>query len=105
MSRSVGARLAIAESFLGAAAEAGLDAATVARVAQVLAQAHRRYPTPPPGWYDDYDEALAVADHHTKQARAILDTSILDHTMLAAGCRGTAARVRQWAQEIDDARR
>jgi hypothetical protein len=94
---------AIEQGFLAAAAEAGVSLATREGVLAALQAAHRAYPTPPPGWQDDYEEVRVVADVHTKQARAILDMSILDHPTLAVVCHGLARRLVAWGQEVDDA--
>jgi hypothetical protein len=117
MSRTHAARLAVVEScawlrwfqqaieqaFTEAAEEAGVDATTHAAITQALQQAHRAYPTPPPGWYDDYEETFVVADAHITQTRGILDRYLTEHTTLAAVCRGMHDRLKTLAQGADDA--
>jgi hypothetical protein len=94
---------AIEQSFLEAADEAGVSLATREGVLAALQAAHRAYPTPPPGWHDDYEEALVVADVHTKQAREILGRSLADLTVLRAICRGMVDRLTRRAKGADDA--
>jgi hypothetical protein len=117
MSRTLATRLAIAESrawlrsfqqaieqgVLAAADEAGVSLATREGILAALQAAHRAYPTPPPGWQDDYEEALVVADAHTKQARTLLDRALPDPPTRAAVCHGLARRLVAWGQEVDDA--
>ena len=92
---------AIEQSFLEAADEAGLPGVTSETILAALRAAHQQYPPPPPGWEHDPVAAFQISDHHTRQARQILDTYLLDRPILIAVCRGMHDRLLAFAEACD----
>jgi hypothetical protein len=94
---------AIQQSFLEAADEAGVSLATREGMLAALQEAHRAYPTPPPGWHDDYEEAYAMVNTHFTEVQAILGMYLIDHATLAAVCRGMHDCLKRLAKGDGDA--
>jgi hypothetical protein len=91
----------IEQAFLAAARDVALPEGLRTSILTALRMYHQRYALPPVGWERDPAAAYAVADAHTKQARAILGMAISDFTLLRAVCDGMHDRLL--AEAYDDA--